>query len=79
VPGTASHSWQAVASGGTSIGLKGAELAAKTLAMSAIEIYSNPSIIKEAKDELNERVGKNFEYKPLLGDRNPPLEYRKVN
>ena len=79
VPGTASHSWQAVASGGTSIGLKGAELAAKTLAMSAIEIYSNPSIIEEAKAELNERVGKNFEYKPLLGDRNPPLEYRKVN
>ena len=47
--------------------------------MSAIEIYSNPSIIEEAKAELNERVGKNFEYKPLLGDRNPPLEYRKVN
>ena len=79
VPGTASHSWQAVASGGTSIGLKGAELAAKTLAKSAIEIYSNPSIIDEAKAELNERVGDNFEYKPLLGDRNPPLEYRKVN
>ena len=79
VPGTASHSWQAVASGGTSIGLKGAELAAKTLAMSAIEIYSNPSIIEEAKAELNERIGKDFEYKPLLGDRNPPLEYRKVN
>ena len=79
VPGTASHSWQAVASGGTSIGLKGAELAAKTLAKSAIEIYSNPSIIDEAKAELNERVGNNFEYKPLLGDRKPPLEYRKVN
>ena len=71
--------WQAVASGGTSIGLKGAELAAKTLAKSAIEIYSNPSIIDEAKAELNERVGNNFEYKPLLGDRKPPLEYRKVN
>ena len=79
MPGTASHSWQAVASGGTSIGLKGAELAAKTLAKSAIEIYSNPSIIDEAKAELNERVGNNFEYKPLLGDRKPPLEYRKVN
>ena len=29
VPGTAAHSWQAVAAGGTSIGLKGTELAAK--------------------------------------------------
>ena len=31
VPGTSSHSWQAVAAGGTSIGVKGAQLAAKTI------------------------------------------------
>tara|TARA_B100001564_G_scaffold75287_1_gene60124 strand:- start:206 stop:1651 length:1446 start_codon:yes stop_codon:yes gene_type:complete len=79
VPGTASHSWQAVASGGTSIGLKGAELAAKTLAKSAIEIFSDVSIIEDSKKELLSRVGDNFEYKPLLGDREPPLNYRKVN
>ena len=76
VPGTAAHSWQAVASGGTSIGLKGAELAAKTLSASAIEIYKNPEIIVKAKKELNERVGKDFKYKALLGDREPPLNYR---
>ena len=79
VPGTASHSWQAVASGGTSIGLKGAELAAKTLAKSAIEIFSDVSIIEDSKNELLSRVGDDFEYKPLLGDRKPPLNYRKVN
>ena len=79
VPGTASHSWQAVASGGTSIGLKGAELAAKTLAKSAVEIFSNPSIIIDSKNELKSRVGNDFQYKPLLGDREPPLDYRKVN
>ena len=79
VPGTASHSWQAVASGGTSIGLKGAELAAKTLAKSAVEIFSNPSIIIDSKNELKTRVGNDFQYKPLLGDREPPLDYRKVN
>ena len=79
VPGTASHSWQAVASGGTSIGLKGAELAAKTLAKSAIEIFSDVSIVEESKKELLSRVGDDFEYKPLLGDREPPLNYRKVN
>ena len=49
VPGTASHSWQAVASGGTSIGLKGAELAAKTLAKSAIEIYQTLQLLMIAK------------------------------
>ena len=79
VPGTASHSWQAVASGGTSIGLKGAELAAKVLAKSAVEILSNQSIIDQAKNEQKLRVGENFNYKPLLGDREPPLDYRKVN
>ena len=79
VPGTASHSWQAVASGGTSIGLKGAELAAKTLAKSATDIFSNPSIIRDSKNELKSRIGEDFEYKPLLGDRKPPLDYRKVN
>ena len=79
VPGTSAHSWQAVASGGTSIGLKGAELAAIVLAKSAIEIISNPSIIEEAKTEHLERIGKDFIYKPLLGDRKPPLDYRKIN
>ena len=79
VPGTAAHSWQAVASGGTSIGLKGAELAAKTLAKTATEIFLDTSIIDISKNELKYRVGKNFEYKPLLGDRKPPLDYRKVN
>jgi aminobenzoyl-glutamate utilization protein B len=76
VPGTAAHSWQAVASGGTSIGLKGTELAAKTITATAIDIFKDPSIVKSAKKELNERVGKDFVYKALLGDRNPPLNYR---
>ena len=79
VPGTAAHSWQAVASGGTSIGLKGAELAAKVLAKSAVEIFSDQTIIEQAKKEQRIRVGENFNYKPLLGDRSPPLDYRKVN
>ena len=76
VPGTAAHSWQAVSSGGTSIGLKGAELAAKTIGATAIELFSNPMILNEAKKELDNRVGKDFEYKALLGDRKPPLNYR---
>jgi len=38
VPGTAAHSWQAVAAGGTTIGDKGMMLAAKTLALSITEV-----------------------------------------
>ena len=59
--------------------MKGAELAAKTLAKSIIEILSNPAVIKDAHAELNRRVGEDFIYQPLLGDREPPLDYRKVN
>ena len=76
VPGTAAHSWQAVASGGTSIGIKGTELAAKTIAATALDIYMDPSVVIRAQNELQMRVGKDFEYKALLGDRKPPLSYR---
>ena len=79
VPGTAAHSWQAVSTGGTSIGLKGAKLAALTLSKSIKYILENPNIIEEANNELLERTGKDFNYKPLLGDRKPPLEYRNIN
>ena len=76
VPGTSSHSWQAVAAGGTSIGTKGANLAAKALANSAIKLLENPEIIKMAWDEHLDRVG-DHNYQALLGDREPPLDYRK--
>ncbi|MBE19328.1 MAG: amidohydrolase [Gammaproteobacteria bacterium] len=76
VPGTPGHSWQAVASGGTSIGLKGEKLAAQVLSDTAIEIYLNPKIIEDAERERLKRVGEDFNYFPLLGDRDPPLDYR---
>ena len=76
VPGTPAHSWQAVAAGGTTIGLKGTKLASQVLARTAIAIYLDPSIAEDAKDELKDRVGKNFNYFPLLGNRKPPLDYR---
>lgn len=76
VPGTSAHSWQAVASGGTSIGKKGMMVAAKTLAATAIDLLTTPSLIKEAKDELKSRQGADFKYKALLGERKPALNYR---
>ena len=76
VPGTAGHSWQGVAAGGTSIGLKGTKLAAQVLADTAQDLFVDPKIIKLAKIEYQERIGDNFTYYPLLGDRDPPLDYR---
>ena len=49
------------------------------MANSIKEIMENPDVITEAKKELSSRTGDDFEYKPLLGDREPPLNYRKIN
>ena len=77
VPGTSGHSWQAIAAGGTTIGYKGMQTASKVLAQSAIELYRSPVVVEQAKKELDERRGEDFVYKPLLGDRKPPLDFRK--
>lgn len=76
VPGTAAHSWQAVAAGGTTIGVKGLVVAAKTLAMTAVDLFTNPELVAEVKAEHDRRVGPGFVYKSLVGDRPPPLDYR---
>lgn len=77
VPGVPAHSWQAVACDGMSIGFKGMMIAAKTIALSAADIFQEPSIIKPALDELIKARGATFKYRSLAGDRNPPLDYRK--
>ncbi|MFZ6010214.1 MAG: amidohydrolase [Bacteroidota bacterium] len=76
VPGTAAHSWQAVAAGGMSIGYKGMMMAAKTLALTAIDLYNSPAVIGEAWKELKKRRGDSFQYEALIGDRKPALNYR---
>lgn len=78
VPGTSSHSWQAIAAGGMTIGNKGMVVAAKTLAMSAVDLFTQPALVTAAKAEYRERVGPNFQYVSLIGDREPPLDYRKA-
>jgi len=76
VPGTPAHSWQAVASGGMSIGHKGMLLAARLLAVTAADLYQDQGIIDAATEEFHRRRGADFEYNSLLGDRDPPLDYR---
>lgn len=78
VPGSAGHSWQNVAAAGMSIGLKGAAVAAKTLSLTGAELLSNPELIAQAKAELKQRQGADFKYKAMVGDRKPPLDYRKA-
>jgi aminobenzoyl-glutamate utilization protein B len=75
VPGTAAHSWQAVACGGTAIGIKGMMVAAKTMALTVIDLFTTPALIEKAKEEFIKDKG-GYQYKALLGDRKPALNYR---
>ncbi len=76
VPGTPAHTWQAVAAGGTSIGMKGMDLAAKAMALTAVELFGNPAHLAKARAEHDERLG-GYRYASKVGDRDPPLDYRK--
>ncbi len=75
-PGTPGHSWQAAACSGTTLGLKGMNVAAKTMAGTIIDLYTTPGVIANAKAELEKRRGSGFIYSALLGDRQPALNYR---
>jgi aminobenzoyl-glutamate utilization protein B len=77
VPGTPAHSWQAVAAGGTSIGVKGMVVAAKSMALTAIDVFTDPTHITRARAEFDKRRGPDFKYSTRLGDRKPALDYRK--
>lgn len=75
VPGTPAHSWQAVACGGTSIGIKGMIVAARTMALTAVDLYTQPQVLVDAKKEHSASKG-DYVYEALLGDRKPALDYR---
>lgn len=49
--GTPGHSWQNVSLGESSIAHKGLLLAAKVLAITAMDLYENPHILEKAKEE----------------------------
>lgn len=77
VPGTPAHSWQAVAAGGTPIGAKGMMVAAKTMSLTAIDLFRDPSLLVKARAEFDQRRGADFVYKTRLDRDKPALDYRK--
>lgn len=77
VPGTPAHSWQAVASGGTTIGRKGMTLAARVLAATAWDLLTQPETLTQARAELDRRLGQRQYSSLMLPGQKPPLDYRK--
>ncbi len=79
VPGTPGHSWQAVACGGTTIGKKGMNLAARTLAASAWDLFTDPQLLADAKAEHASRLAGRKYTAMLEKDQPPPLDYRNAS
>lgn len=77
VPGGYGHCWQQTASGGTTIGTKGMLMASRILTLTAYDLLSDPSLLAQAREEFEQRRGPDFQFQPLMGDREPPLDYRK--
>lgn len=76
VPGTPAHSWQAVASGGSTIGRKGLNLAARVLAASAWDLYTKPELLEEGKLEHARRIGDRGYQSLMVKGQKPSLDYR---
>jgi len=53
--GTPGHSWQIVASSGSSIGFKGMLLAAKALALSGLDLLTRPDLLAAAQAEFKRK------------------------
>lgn len=76
VPGTPGHSWQAVACTGYSLGRKGLVVAAKTLALSAVDLFHDQKLIEVAREDFNQRRA-GHEYRSRIpANQKPPLNYR---
>ena len=78
VLGAPGHSWQFVTMSASSVAHKSLVFAAKTIAGTAIDLITQPELIKKAKKEHADRL-KGRTYKtPIPDDCVPPLEIAKV-
>jgi aminobenzoyl-glutamate utilization protein B len=76
-PGTAAHSWQAAAQAGTSIGRKGMVVAARTLALSIVDLVQNPTAIDAAKTSFEKRKAGQTWTTHIAPGSKPPMDYWK--
>jgi aminobenzoyl-glutamate utilization protein B len=76
VPGVVPHTWQAAASAGMSIGQKGMLVAAKALAATGADLFSDRQLVLEAKADFRRQMeGKTYQSVIPPGAK-PPLNYR---
>ena len=70
--GCPGHSWQNVSCDRTEIGHKAAVHAGKVLAAAAIDLFNQPEILKEAREEFEKRTAAGF-VSPVPADAVPTI------
>jgi aminobenzoyl-glutamate utilization protein B len=46
------------------------------MAMTVHDLLTKPALVSAARAEFEAKRGAGFVYKPLIGERKPPLDYR---
>jgi aminobenzoyl-glutamate utilization protein B len=77
VLGAPGHDWRFTSISGMSIGHKSLIFSAKTMASSALDLFTKPEILERAWEEHRERLGDREYSSPIPEDVNPPLEIAK--
>jgi len=74
-PGVAAHTWQAAACAGSSLGRKGMLVAARTLALGALELFEKPDELSAARSAFEKRLGGRTWETHIEAGSKPPLDY----
>jgi aminobenzoyl-glutamate utilization protein B len=77
VPGTPGHSWQSTACAGSAIGRRGMVVAAKTLALSALELLTVLAEVAAARSSFDAQQGGHAYRSRVPPEKAPPLDYRE--
>lgn len=72
IPGGPGHHWSEAIAMATPIAHKGATAGAKVLARTALELYLRPGALEEAWTYFDEEQTEGQEYRPLIGEDDPP-------
>jgi aminobenzoyl-glutamate utilization protein B len=76
-PGISAHTWQAAAQSGTSIGRDGMLVAARTLALSVVDLLEHPNEVDAVKTSFEKRrAGRTWTTHIAPGSK-PPMDYWK--
>ena len=72
IPGLPGHNWLNSIAMATPIAHKGAVAGAKVVAMTLVDLFTDPSIVADAKKYFQEEQASKMEYKPMIRDEDTP-------